>query len=159
MFYSAQPHFSELNVQSYTCVKPPRPWRLNAAILFFFLIGSLLSTLHFSVPFGQYPRLEKPRRDRKQMNSPLKLRLCPKHQSNRSVNTASAPAGLLFAQRARFSRRTAMLQSRCSAGLRDLVIKMHGLSNMVSQLSSDSFALLPLPDSEVEWPLRKWCIS
>lgn len=160
MFYSAQPHFSELNVQSYTCVKPPRPWRLNAAILLF-LVGSLLSTLHFSVPFGQYPRLEKPRRDWKQMNSHLKFRVCPKHRSNWSIDTVSAPAGLLFAGRAPFSRRSAALQSCCSAGLRGL-IKMQGLSNSVSQLSSASFALLLPPGVAPEkmvYFIRKECFS
>lgn len=33
LFYSVQPHFSELNVQLCIYMKPPRPWRLNAAIL------------------------------------------------------------------------------------------------------------------------------
>ena len=48
-----------------------------------------------------------------------------------------------------------MPQSHCPAGLRGLVITVHGPSNMVSQLSSDSFALLLPPDSEVERPLRQ----
>lgn len=87
------------------------------------------------------------------------IRVCPKHQNNWSIDTVSASAGLLFAQRAPLSHRTAVLQSRCSVGLGGLVIKMHRLSNTVSQLSSDSFELLLPPDSEVELPPRKQRIS
>lgn len=141
LFCSAQPHFSALNVQLYTCMKPLRPWRLHTTMIYSFLIGKLLSILHFSVPFSHYRRLKQPRGDLKQPNSPLTFRFCPKHRSSWSVYKVSAPAGLLFAPRALFPRCTAMQQGRSAAGLRGAVIKTHRLSSVVLQLSSDSLVL------------------
>lgn len=141
LFCSAQPHFSALNVQSCTCMKPLRPWRLHTAMIYSLLIGKLSSMLHFSMPFSHYPRRKQPGGDLKQLNSPLTFRFCPKHRSSWSVYKVSAPAGLLLAPRALFPCCSAMQQGRSTAGLRGAVIKTRRLSSVVLQLPSDLLVL------------------
>lgn len=77
-------------------------------------------------------------------------------QSKGASRASAEWVGLLFAGRALFSQ---ALQSRCTArpGGRD--IQMHQQNNVGLQLFSDSFAHLPLSDSELEWSLGKQCIS
>lgn len=111
---SAQPHFSARNVQWCTCLKPPKTRRFHAAMTFL-KIGNLLSMLHFSAPFSQYPRLKKQAGDLKQLKSPLKFRFCRELQSSWSIYKVSAPVGLLFAPCALVSHCTAVLQRHSSA--------------------------------------------
>lgn len=120
MFYFVQPHFSELNVQLCTCMKPPRPWRLNAAILIL-LNRQFIVHATFFCAFWQISQTRETKERLKTNN--YSLRVCPKQWSKQSISRVSAVVGLLFAGRALFSL---VLQSLCAARPGGLTSKCTG---------------------------------
>lgn len=111
-------------------MKPPRPWRLNAAILIL-LNRRFIVHATFFCAFWLISQARETT-ERLKTNELYSLRVCPKQQSKQSISRVSAVVGLLFAGQALFSL---ALQSCCTVCPGTLTSKCTGRTTGVCSFS------------------------